>query len=328
MISVIVPVYNAEKYIKKCVDSILSQTVSDIEIILVDDGSTDNSPIICDEYARNNEKVKVIHKTNGGAGSARNAGLDVACGEYILFVDGDDYIHPKFIELLLAVLNHYHCKIASCHYRFVKPDETVTFKSYDNSIIESAERIDCADWLSNFDLHCNKVSLISPCMRLCCRSIFDDLRFKEGYTEEDSMILPYILEQTETIYKLKIPLYFWTENPLSVTRMDFNAKRFSYIMVSYERVCFFHSRNNKRLEKHFQKEFMNRCVEFYIKAQAENDKKTISAYKPYRTLYNKHWIYYCFNSGFCNMELLLHFLFFFHIPLYKNVYQVLNRENK
>ena len=98
LISVIVPVYNVEKFLVKCVDSILAQTYTNLEIIIVDDGSPDNCPAICDELAKKDSRIKVIHKENGGASSARNAGLDIAKGEYIGFVDGDDYIAKDMYE--------------------------------------------------------------------------------------------------------------------------------------------------------------------------------------------------------------------------------------
>lgn len=101
-VSVIVPVYNAEKYLAECVDSILAQTLRDVEVILVDDGSTDSSPALCDTYAEKDHRVKVIHKANGRAASARNAGLKIAQGEYIAFVDSDDWISPKMYEKMLA----------------------------------------------------------------------------------------------------------------------------------------------------------------------------------------------------------------------------------
>jgi glycosyltransferase involved in cell wall biosynthesis len=100
-VSIIVPVYNAEKYLQECVESVLGQTLSDIELILVDDGSTDSSPTLCDQYAAQDRRVKVIHKPNGRAASARNAGLRVASGEYVAFVDADDWISPDMYEKML-----------------------------------------------------------------------------------------------------------------------------------------------------------------------------------------------------------------------------------
>ena len=103
-ISVLIPVYNTEKYLRECVDSTISQTYSQLEIILVDDGSADNSGKICDEYAQNDKRVKVIHKPNGGLSSARNVGIDKATGEYIAFVDSDDYLKKDYVEKLLETI--------------------------------------------------------------------------------------------------------------------------------------------------------------------------------------------------------------------------------
>lgn len=110
-ISVIVPVYNVEKYIRKCVDSLIQQNYKNIEIILVDDGSPDNSSAILDKFATEDERVKVIHKTNGGVSSARNAGLDIATGEYIMFVDGDDWVEPDYVS--------YFCKLIKLNGCFI-----------------------------------------------------------------------------------------------------------------------------------------------------------------------------------------------------------------
>ena len=102
MISVIVPIYGVEKFLPNCIESLLRQTYTDLEIILVDDGSKDNCPAICDEYAKKDNRIKVIHKENGGLSSARNAGLKKACGEYISLIDSDDFVAPNFYEVLLG----------------------------------------------------------------------------------------------------------------------------------------------------------------------------------------------------------------------------------
>ena len=123
IVSVIVPIYNAEKYLYECVDSILGQTIRDIEVILVNDGSTDCSPTICDDYAQKDNRVHVIHKTNGRAASARNAGLRVATGEYVAFVDADDWIVPNMYEKMLAM----NADVCLCDYILCKGEERVPF---------------------------------------------------------------------------------------------------------------------------------------------------------------------------------------------------------
>ena len=110
-ISVIVPIYKVEAYLRQCVDSILAQTYTDLDIVLVDDGSTDNCPAICDAYARKDARVQVVHKPNGGLMSARQAGLRVAKGEYVGFVDGDDWIEPDMYEKMMALMEKYGVRL-------------------------------------------------------------------------------------------------------------------------------------------------------------------------------------------------------------------------
>ena len=114
MISVIVPVYKTEEYLERCVNSILNQTYKDIELIIVDDGSPDKCPAICDTFAQMDERVKVIHKVNGGVSTARNAGLEIATGDYIAFVDSDDYIELDMYEKMISKAVEYDCDVVMC----------------------------------------------------------------------------------------------------------------------------------------------------------------------------------------------------------------------
>jgi glycosyltransferase involved in cell wall biosynthesis len=114
LISIIIPVYNAEKYLVKCLDSVVNQTYRNLEIILVDDGSTDKSPEICEEYAKKDNRIKLLHKENGGVSSARNAGLSMISGEYIAWVDSDDYVETDYIEYMYKLLAEHDADISSC----------------------------------------------------------------------------------------------------------------------------------------------------------------------------------------------------------------------
>ena len=132
LISVIVPVYKVEKYIHRCVDSILTQTFTDFELILVDDGSPDNCGIICDEYALKDNRIHVIHKENGGLSDARNAGIDWAFensnSEWLTFIDSDDWVHPKYFEAMVRAAQIYRTEIAICNYL-----EAETFMDFESS---------------------------------------------------------------------------------------------------------------------------------------------------------------------------------------------------
>ena len=116
LISIIIPVYNVEQYLHRCVDSVLNQTYKNLEIILVNDGSPDNCPFICDEYAKKDKRIIVVHKENGGLSSARNAGLEIVQGEYISFIDSDDWIHENYNEILYKNLHEKLKLIYTCYY--------------------------------------------------------------------------------------------------------------------------------------------------------------------------------------------------------------------
>lgn len=143
-VSIIVPVYNVEKFIHRCVDSILMQTFADFELILVDDGSPDNCPVICDEYAKKDSRIKVIHKQNGGLADARNAGLDIAVGKYILFCDSDDYVLPEWCEHFIVHVNNSQDNCIFGGFNIVKPDKEKIYKPATESKTYHIDELFCS----------------------------------------------------------------------------------------------------------------------------------------------------------------------------------------
>jgi len=136
LISVIIPVYNIEAYINKCVESVVNQTYKNLEIILVDDGSTDNCPEMCEEWAEKDNRIKVVHKQNGGLSSARNAGMDNMHGEYVVFIDGDDYIENNMIDVMYANIMKDNYDICVCNYSFVdKNYHFISSSNYKNAVL-------------------------------------------------------------------------------------------------------------------------------------------------------------------------------------------------
>ena len=136
-ISIIIPVYKVEKYLSRCLDAVLRQTVNDIEAILIDDGSPDASGRICNEYAQKDPRIKVIHQENAGASAARNSGLDIAAGDYIGFVDSDDCFVPNMFELLLRHMEMSGAEIAFCDYSEISGDPVPSFRQFSADHIES-----------------------------------------------------------------------------------------------------------------------------------------------------------------------------------------------
>ena len=175
-ISVIIPVYKVEEYLDRCVQSVLAQTHEDMEVLLVDDGSPDNCGALCDGYAKKDSRVRAIHRENGGLSAARNTGLDAASGDYILFVDGDDYIAPDMAETLLAALESTGADAAVCGVKCVDdagnavrelpPMEAGAFDP-----AEIYQRMTFDEWAWRY---------VSACNRLCRRGLFAGLRFEEG----------------------------------------------------------------------------------------------------------------------------------------------------
>lgn len=216
MISVIVPVYKVEAYLEKCVDSICRQTYKDLEIILVDDGSPDRCPQICDEYATKDNRIKVIHKDNGGLSSARNAGLDIARGEFISFVDSDDTIHSQMMEVLLSLIERKD--IAICGHQEVKEPHT----SQKNETLRKNEPLRDKDlWIEIFCKLNN-----AAWNKLYRKRLIGQLRFPiELLHGEDLIFNLNYLCQCKSGAINRTPLYNYIKREGSITKSKFSNKR-------------------------------------------------------------------------------------------------------
>lgn len=185
MISIIVPVYKVEEYLDECVESLVAQTYRDIEIILVDDGSPDRCPQMCESWASKDSRIRVIHVPNGGVGMARNIGIEASKGNFLGFVDSDDFVAPEMYEKLLAVFSeHPEASVASC--RNFEYTDGVTRPGF------SERYFDPVTELKGRDFILSKVtgkSSISVCNKLFRKELFDDLRFRTGICDEDTMMM-------------------------------------------------------------------------------------------------------------------------------------------
>ena len=233
LVSVIIPIYNVEQYLKRCVDSVINQTYKNIEIILVDDGSPDNCNKICDEYAKADKRIKVIHKTNGGLSSARNEGLNIAEGEYICFIDSDDWVSESFVEFLINNIIKENADIITCETLDVKNErdieenkkgEYLEIKTYDKDyVIEN--------------MYSEKLQLKPAVQNKMYKSyIFDNLRFKEGMIHEDEEILIKILLKSNKITITNKKLYYYFLSTDSIMRRKFNINRLNILDALEERI--------------------------------------------------------------------------------------------
>lgn len=220
VVSVIVPIYNVEEYLERCVDSILNQTFTDFELILVDDGSTDNSGQICDEYAESDERVKVIHKENGGLSDARNAGIDVSTGQYMMFVDSDDYIDPKMIEILYERILKDGSDIAVCN--LLSVDENGNFMKDKNKTMAISED---SVYSGEQFLYVVASGYVTACTKLYKSEIFDSIRFPKGKLNEDVFVSYQTVERCKLVSCVAKALYFYRKRNTSIMNSSYSIRR-------------------------------------------------------------------------------------------------------
>lgn len=229
LISVIVPVYNVEKYISRCVESILAQTYTNVEILLIDDGATDNSGKICDDFAKKDKRIVVIHKENEGVSVARNTALDIAKGKYITFVDSDDYIAEDCVERLYNLLMLYEADISMVGLETVYNYNTKLVKGKKKKIscysnIEAVETLLYRKGITN-----------GPCGKLYKKQLFDEIHFPAGIVlAEDLAIMYRLLYIAQKVVCSKEKKYFYYQRKSSIIHKKNDKKNMDRIKVSNE----------------------------------------------------------------------------------------------
>lgn len=239
-ISIIVPVYNVEKYLERCINSILNQVFTDLELILINDGSTDNSGIICDRYSKIDNRVKVIHKDNGGQADARNIGINFSKGDYIGFVDSDDEIDRYMYKILYDMSIKYSADISTCKLETIEEGKEVN-RIYTESVTiytnKEAIKVTYDGGLSGY----------SPCNKLYKRRLFENIKFPVGRIYEDASVLYKLYMNSNKVVFIDKALYKYirregstTNRPFSDKRLDivhmFNEK-YEYMVKYYPEMC-------------------------------------------------------------------------------------------
>ena len=230
LISIIVPVYNVEKFLNRCVASIARQTYKYLEIILVDDGSFDKSPEICNEWREKDERIKIVHKKNGGLSDARNAGLAIATGEYIAFVDSDDWIHSEYIEQMYSAIKKYKTNVAACDISRVYTDEIneeikiPTVKCY--STEQALESL----------INGGIVRAVAW-NKLYHKMLLKDESFEVGRYHEDEFFTYRILAKSKKIVYVNAKLYFYYQREGSIMN-SISCKHLDVLDAYIERINF------------------------------------------------------------------------------------------
>lgn len=279
LVSIIVPVYNVEKYLERCIDSLVNQTLKDIEIILVDDGSTDSSGRICDEYAKKDKRIKVIHKENGGLSQARNFGLDIANGRYLQFVDGDDFIHKQMVEILYDTIINNNADISICDFDKVYENTKIKYKKLDyNTInVKIYNNIESLNQLYSKDV----IKFVIAWNKLYKKELFTNLRYRDGKIHEDEFIIHELLFKSKKVVYIPLKLYYYLQREDSIMKSTFGIKRLDGLDAYRERIEFFKKINEREL---VEKAVFIYSREFYIyyyklKNQVDNSKKYLRKIK-------------------------------------------------
>jgi len=304
LISIIVAIYNIEQYLDECIQSIINQTYDNLEIILVDDGSTDGSGTICDKYIEKDSRIRVVHKPNGGLSDARNAGIELANGSYIGFVDGDDTIHPQMYEILMGALLLTRTRIAACGFwRDDKDAPSSCIKKWKLAnkvklITGSQALIDI--WKPN----------VVAWNKLYDKTIFDTVRYPVGRLHEDEFVIHRILRQCSKIAIINCQLYHYRNREGSIIS-ELNEKRIEDALAALkDRIEYAVEERWEEVLVPVIERYCDYCIEYYcivrndmgienrdsiMNTLRETEKKTVEEYKIYNL--NEKYISFFHSSG-------------------------------
>lgn len=229
LISIIVPVFNVEKYLENCMKSIIKQTYKNIEIILVDDGSTDNSGKICDMLAKKDKRIKVYHKINGGLADARNFGIGKATGEYVTFIDSDDDITEEYIEYLFGLLNKNNTEMSIGAYSVVTNNKIINIgDGYVEEVLIQVEAIK--------RLLCEEGYTVSSCAKMYSKDLFSDIKFPKGKICEDNGTTYKLIMKCDKIAYGNKSIYNYYKRENSIMTSKFNLRKLDLIDLS-DQMC-------------------------------------------------------------------------------------------
>lgn len=269
LISIIVPVYQVENYLNQCIESIIEQSYTNLEIILIDDGSKDNCPQICDDWSIKDKRVKVIHKKNGGLSDARNAGLDIAKGKYIAFVDSDDWVDSHYIELLYNSLINSEADISACSIQKVYDDDSVDPYNFDPQLQIATPKEAIKDIL--YDRRFKTVAW----NKLYSKNILAGERFIVGKLHEDEFFSYKVFDKAQKLVFVDAPLYKYRQRSGSIMSSP-SLKHLDLLDAYINRIKYLEN-NYADLTSRDKLNFCIACINFYKEFQKSNsDLKSIA----------------------------------------------------
>lgn len=298
LISVILPIYKVENYLAECIESVIHQTYENLEIILVDDGSPDRCGSICDEYAAKDSRIVVIHKENGGLSDARNAGIDIATGEWIAFVDSDDIINCHMIEYLYKAVTDNDAKMSwcaissvdengylldgeKCHYKQANPSSDYEINIYSKQ--DAEQRMYTVEGMQKALVAWNK---------LYHRSLFTNedgpVRYAKGKIFEDGYTTYIYIYGADKVIEINVPLYYYRQRSGSIMDNDSNIKYEPALDAGLERMAFYKRHNEAQLYKLELNLSIYSVIRFYGRVKTKEDKKKLKQW--FKLFYKDYFV--------------------------------------
>lgn len=268
LISVIIPIYKAERYLEKCVRQVMSQTYQNLEIILVDDGSPDKCGAICDELSLTDSRIHVIHKENGGAATARNAGLDVMKGQYVAFVDADDYMEDNYIEVLYRTLSENDAQVSICSFKTIDEDgNAVVIDSLHDEgasgVLEDSKKDAIVDIFSGNEIILQDLQghweHVAPWGKLYQADLFTGVRYPKWPAYEDEHVFIHVFDKVEKAAASKEKLYYYVQHAGSLMNTAYSEKQRSTTMKMWKERIEYYNDNTKR-----HKELQNCVLQAFV----------------------------------------------------------------
>lgn len=320
-ISVIIPVYNVEKYVSKCISSILNQTYKNFQLILVDDGSTDTSGTICDEFACVDDRIEVIHKENGGLSDARNKGIDwcidKGIGEWITFIDSDDFVHPQFLEKMMEAAVSTNSDVAVCGMTSDFEQWNVIQKNFDGKKIYNNKEA-CLFIYTNEKQH---ATYVSACAKLFKTSLLKNIRFPYGKLYEDQFTTYKIIYKATKIVEIGDKLYGYYMRDSSIMHSPFSLRCYENLEACTQAELFFTEHGEFKIAEEAEKKKKMITARYAISARKYKMYNMVP--KKYRMMFFKavYIIYNTCGNDYCEFFLAQYYPRF--IKLYSYVKKVL-----
>lgn len=286
LVSVIMPIYNAEKYLNSSLKSIVNQSYKNLDIILVNDGSTDGSKAICEEYAKNDVRIRLINKENGGNGDARNAGLKNVKGEWIVWVDSDDIIHRRQVEILMSVAEQCKADIVVGNYMTIDDYEIPKDADITTDYVRNAEVLS-EKQLYDYEF-INKYSMIftTPWCKLVKKEAFHNVQYPVKIRHADTWTTWKTYENVDRVAFVPIALYYWRINPDSISHNKFDDTHFTGIDAYIEQFEYFLSKGKQRYVEIVFAEYLEEF--FWCYNRMCECKMNFSKLRPYLEYMKKH----------------------------------------